>query len=87
MPWKTRKTDLADCGVTMNVCVQTIKTFTVLMQPFMPFAATKAAKILNLEIPACFAWDHAADMLPVGHPISEPEVLFKKLELDETKTA
>jgi methionyl-tRNA synthetase len=87
MPWKTRKSDMIDCGLTMNVCIQTIKTITVLMQPFMPFAAEKAAKILNLDTTNCFVWDRAAELLPVGHPISEPEVLFKKLEIEENKDA
>ena len=85
MPWKTRKSDIADCGVTMNVCLQTLKTFTALMQPFLPFAAKKAAKMLNLDGSTCFEWDLATELLPTGHPIAEPEVLFKKLDLEEMK--
>jgi methionyl-tRNA synthetase len=82
-PWSSRKTDMADCGVTINTCIQTIKTFTVLMRPFLPFAAEKAAKILNLQTPECFTWDQAATPLPAGHAIGEPVILFKKIELDK----
>ncbi|MFA5864251.1 MAG: methionine--tRNA ligase [Phycisphaerae bacterium] len=82
-PWASRKTDLADCAVTINTCIQTIKVFTVLMQPFLPFAAEKAAKMLNLTGPDCFNWSQAAAGLPAGHPLAEPAVLFKKLEPDK----
>jgi methionyl-tRNA synthetase len=74
---------MADCGVTINVCLQTIKTFTVLMRPFLPFAAEKSAQILNLKSPECFAWDQAADLLPAGHPLNEPVILFKKIETEK----
>ncbi|NLE30037.1 MAG: methionine--tRNA ligase [Phycisphaerae bacterium] len=84
-PWSSRKTNMADCSVTMNVCIQTIKTLTVLMEPFMPFSAEKAAKILNLPSSERL-WDKAAESLPAGHPIAEPTVLFKKFEMDELKT-
>ncbi len=82
-PWSSRKNDMADCGVTINTCIQTIKTFTVLMRPFLPFAAEKAAKFLNLKEPECFTWDQAADLLPAGHPIGEPVILFKKIETEK----
>jgi len=81
-PWSSRKIDMIDCGITMNVCIQTIKTFTVLMQPFLPFAAKKSAAVLNLTGPDIFNWDKAAEILPVGHPIGTPEILFKKIELE-----
>lgn len=86
-PWSSRKTDMADCAVTINTCLQTVKTFTVLMQPFMPFAAEKAAAMLNLKAPDCFAWDRVPEPLPPGHPIAEPAVLFKKLELEANNAA
>jgi len=88
-PWVTRKSDQKDCGTTMNICVQTLKTLTVTMQPFLPFAAEKAAHMLNLEPPSCFAWDTAAQPIPAGSPINRPEILFKKLDLDDVagKTA
>jgi methionyl-tRNA synthetase len=81
-PWSTRKTDAGDCGTTMNLCIQTLRTFTTVMQPFLPFAAEKAARMLNLETPRCFDWDRAAEPIPSGTPIGKPEILFKKIELD-----
>ncbi len=82
-PWITRKENIEDCAVTINVCLQTLKTLTTVMNPFLPFAAEKSANMLNLEIPRCFEWAEANVPLPAGQPINKPQVLFKKLELNE----
>jgi len=82
-PWSTRKSDMADCGTTMNVCVQTLRTLTTVMQPFLPFAAANAAKMLNLATPGCFAWQAATEPIAAGSQLGQAEILFKKLEPDE----
>ncbi len=82
-PWSTRKDDLDDCAVTINTCLQTLKTFTTLMQPFLPFAAEKAAEMLGLDKNECFKWNQATVRLPEGKPIAEAKVLFKKLDTEE----
>ena len=33
-PWKQRKEDLAACGTTINVCLQTVKALATIMAPF-----------------------------------------------------
>ena len=48
-PWKQRKQDLAACGVTINVCLQTVRALATLMAPFLPFSARKCAAMLNLD--------------------------------------
>jgi methionyl-tRNA synthetase len=82
-PWKQKKTDLAACGTTVNICIQTIRCLMTLMQPFLPFSACKIAKMLQLDEPTAFAWAKAAEPLPAGHALGTPEVLFKKLEAKE----
>ncbi len=82
-PWITRKDNIKDCGVTINICLQTLKTLTTLMHPFLPFSAEKAANMLNLDIPKCFEWAQANVPIPTGQAIEKPQVLFKKLETDE----
>lgn len=78
-PWTQRKTDLAACGVSVNVCVQTVRALATLMAPFLPFSARRCARMLNLgEGP--LPWDEALRELPAGHRLGEPQVLFKKLE-------
>jgi len=81
-PWAQRKVDLAACGTTMNVCIQTVKALTTLMAPFLPFSADRCAAMLALDggVPA---WDRACEELPGGHPLGEPAILFRKLEPDE----
>ncbi len=81
-PWVQRKTDLAQCGTTMNVCLQTIKTLTTIIAPFLPFSADKCLAQLNIDRSA-LAWDQAKVELPAGHPLGKPEVLFQKLDAAE----
>ncbi len=82
-PWQQKKTDLAACGTTVNVCIQTIRCLAAIVQPFLPFSARKIAKMLNLDEQAAFAWGRASEPLPAGHALGTPEVLFKKLEAKE----
>lgn len=81
-PWVQRKTDLAECGTTMNVCLQTIKTLTTIIAPFLPFSADKCLAQLNIDRSE-LAWDQAKVELPAGHPLGKPEVLFQKLDAAE----
>ena len=81
-PWAQRKTDLAACGTTMNVCLQTIKTLATILAPFLPFTAKRVLTQLNVEESA-LVWDQATVELPAGHTLGQPEVLFKKLDAAE----
>ena len=80
-PWKQRKEDLAACGTTINVCVQTVRALATLMAPFLPFSAGRCAAMLGL--PTGLPWQEATEELPAGHSIGEPEILFKKLDAVE----
>lgn len=78
-PWKQRKDDMAACGTTINVCLQTVKALTVLMAPFLPFSAEKCLQMLKLDASA-LAWEQVMRELPAGHSLGEPAILFKKLD-------
>ena len=78
-PHHTRKTDLAACGRAINVCLQTVRTLTTLMAPFLPFAAQKCLRMLNLDADA-LRWDSALTPLPAGHALGASEYLVKKLD-------
>lgn len=82
-PWSTRKTDMAECGTTMNICIQTLRTMTTVMHPFLPFAGEKAARMLKLDVPVCFDWHTANETIKPGTTLAKPEILFKKLELED----
>ena len=81
-PWKQRKEDLAACGTTINVCLQIVKALATMMSPFLPFSATKCAEMLQLDDKS-LSWQEATQELPAGKAISQPEILFKKLDAAE----
>jgi len=85
-PWASRKNDADDCAVTMNVCANTVGALSIVMQPFMPFAAGKLRATLKLN--ATPRWEEITpDMLAAGHQIQKPEVLFQKIETDTLEKA
>ncbi len=82
-PWKTRKTDLDSCATTIHTCIQAVRTLGVVLEPYLPFASDKIRVSLGL-MPEQWVWKRAAEPLPVGFPLGPaPEVLFRKLELNE----
>ncbi len=78
-PWVLRKGDKDACGTVINICLNTIKTLAAVMEPFLPFAAGKAARMLSCE-PDELLWDNAAEPLPEGRELDEPVILFEKIE-------
>jgi methionyl-tRNA synthetase len=81
-PFMTRKDDMNACGRAINVCLQTARTLTTLIAPFLPATAENCAKILNLAN-GWRTWSSATDEVPQGHPLGEPEILIKKLNAKE----
>ncbi len=80
-PWKSRKTDMDACARTMLAALRMVEALSVLMVPFLPFAAEKLRTMLNLPAPAPGAWDDEPG-LPPGQELGAPEVLFPKMEPD-----
>jgi len=81
-PWKQRKEDLAACGTTINVCLQTVRGLTVLMAPFLPHSAEKCVAMLGLG-DSGLAWDTATRELEAGRSLGEPVILVRKLDKQE----
>lgn len=80
-PWALIKKDQAACGSALNVGLQLVKALAVLMQPFLPFAAQRIWEQLGetgrvSEAP----WTAAIEDLPEGRSLSEPRILFEKVE-------
>jgi len=78
-PFQTRKTDMAACGRAINVCLQTARTLTTLIAPFLPATAEKCAAMLRLDS-NYRAWNTATGELPGGQPLGEPIILIRKLD-------
>jgi methionyl-tRNA synthetase len=78
-PHQTRKTDINACGQAINVCLQTVRTLTTVMAPFLPFGAERLCRMLRLDESA-LRWDTAMDELPSGCELGQPEYLVRKLD-------
>jgi methionyl-tRNA synthetase len=85
-PFRTRKTDMAAAGTSINVCIQIGKMLAALFGPFLPTSARRIAAQLNLDEKDALRWpidgegNFRFDELPAGHRLGEPQILFKKLE-------
>ncbi|MCF7805680.1 MAG: methionine--tRNA ligase [Candidatus Marinimicrobia bacterium] len=83
-PWKTRKTDMKDCGTAIYYSIQTARALAIYMHPLMPFSADKVWKMLNLEGDVSDQqWERAAVFsVEPGHALNAPEILFEKYDDD-----
>jgi len=81
-PFQTRKTDMDACGRAINVCLQTARTLTTLIAPFLPAIGAKCAKMLGLGV-EYLEWPSATAELPSGHQLGEAIILVRKLEAKE----
>ncbi len=86
-PWKVIKEDPQRVRTILYTGLQIAAALAVLSEPFLPFTAKKLRSILkmedqdtNREWNSLFAGGH---LLPAGHHISEPQLLFRKIEDSE----
>ena len=84
MPWKTIKSEPDKCATTLSLCIETIKTLSVILEPVIPFTAEKIKKLINLpNSKEINEWDSSGEFsLPSGHMLNKPEILFTKIEDD-----
>ncbi|MDE5636998.1 MAG: methionine--tRNA ligase, partial [Alistipes sp.] len=78
-PWKLVKTDPERVKTILYIALQITADIAVAIEPFMPFSAAKILRMLDIEKPS---WERlgAADLVPAGHRIAQPELLFEKIE-------
>lgn len=78
-PWHAIKTDPERVETILNIALQITASLTIVAEPILPFTAEKIRKQLGLDV---FKWSDAgkADLLPAGHTINQPELLFEKIE-------
>jgi len=77
-PWRTRKEDPADCATAIATCIHAVHCLAVMSYPFLPNAARRLLRMLNLP-DGPVRWQRPAP-LPAGHALGQPEILFPKLE-------
>ncbi len=81
-PWKTAKTDRVRCATTIHLSVQVARSLAILASPVIPFSARRIWTMLNLEgTPENQRWETSAEcVVPAGHRLGTPEILFTKIE-------
>ena len=80
-PWKVIKTDPERVKTILNIALQITANTAIAIEPFMPFSSAKILRMLAVDK---FGWERlgAMDLIPAGHQIGEPVLLFEKIEDD-----
>ena len=78
-PWKVIKTDPERVKTVINLSLQLVANLAIAFEPFLPFSSARLRQMLNVE---AFDWDSLGrtDLLPTGHQLGEPALLFEKIE-------
>lgn len=78
-PWKVVKTDPERVKTILNLSLQLVANLAIAFEPFLPFSSEKLRSMLHIEEAQ---WDRlgATDLLPAGHVLGEPVLLFEKIE-------
>ncbi|MEK6677145.1 MAG: methionine--tRNA ligase [Planctomycetota bacterium] len=81
-PFLTRKDNMEACGRAVNICLQTARTLTTIIAPFLPDTGRRCAEMFHLE--GDFTrWDSATNELRAGHPVGPAAILVRKLDAKE----
>lgn len=66
-------------GTILNISLQLVANLAIAFDPFLPFSSETLRKMLNMDT---FEWSELGrdDLLPVGHQLNKPELLFEKIE-------
>lgn len=82
-PWKIFKSEPERVKTIMNIALQISASLSILTEPFLPFAAARLKKLLNISN---ILWDHATDkdIVAEGHMIGSGGLLFEKISDEET---
>ena len=80
-PWKLIKTDPEKAAVVLYDAVQILANLAVLMRPILPFTSDRILDMMRLDR-SIATWQAAgtADLVPGGHVLGEPVILFRKIE-------
>jgi len=83
-PWKLIKEDKKRCENVLHICFKIVNALAVLMQSYLPYSSDKIWKILGHKNQIEKSkWDDAFEELKVGAKLEKPQLLFKKLSLQD----
>jgi methionyl-tRNA synthetase len=80
-PWS----DKSRAGTTLYLCVNAVRSLSILLEPYIPFSAEKLWQQLNLQGSIHEQnWTSAAELkIQGGHRINKPAVLFQRVPDEE----
>ncbi len=78
-PWNIIKTQEDRVSTILYISLQLTANISVIIDPFLPFTSSKLAGYLNIKK---LSWEAAGniDIIPPGHRINKPGLLFEKIE-------
>ena len=78
-PWKVIKTDPERVKTILNLSLQLVANLAIAFEPFLPFSSQKLRTMLNVD---SLGWEQLGStaLIPAGHVIGKPELLFEKIE-------
>ena len=80
-PWKVIKSDPDRVATILHLALQLVGNLSIAFAPFTPFSTRRLLAMLQVE-EGGFAFSRfgATDLLPEGHQLGTPELLFEKIE-------
>ena len=80
-PWKVIKSDPDRVATILHLALQLVGNLSIAFAPFTPFSTRRLLSMLQVE-EGGFAFSRfgATDLLPEGHQLGTPELLFDKIE-------
>ena len=82
-PWKVIKSDPDRVATILHLALQLVGNLSIAFAPFTPFSTRRLLSMLQIEERGfAFSRFGATDLLPEGHQLGTPELLFEKIEDD-----
>ena len=86
-PWKVIKSDPDRVATILHLALQLVGNLSIAFAPFTPFSTRRLLAMLQVgEEGFAFSRFGATDLLPEGHQLGTPELLFEKIEDDVIQT-
>ena len=80
-PWKVIKSDPDRVATILHLALQLVGNLSIAFAPFTPFSTRRLLSMLQVEEEGfAFSRFGATDLLPEGHQLGTPELLFDKIE-------
>lgn len=80
-PWKVIKSDPDRVATILHLALQLVGNLSIAFAPFTPFSTRRLLAMLQVEEGGfTFSRFGATDLLPEGHQLGTPELLFEKIE-------